>query len=143
MRTLLPGLCLLLLAGCSGSATVDGPVLTRSPGAGGHGTDAQVRGELVLDGPCLLLEQPEGRYPVIWPHGTRWKADERAVELDDGTLARLGSRVDGSGGYHQADVVAELAGDEVAAAAQQCVGPTGEIAVFNTGRQILVAHAAD
>ncbi len=44
----------------------------------------------------------------------------------------------GGGGYHQHDLIKELAGFRVADAAQACVGPTGEIAFFNIGSDVNV-----
>ncbi|WP_116950847.1 hypothetical protein [Jiangella endophytica] len=62
---------------------------------GGH--DAQVLGELVLDG---------GRTPVVWPEGAHWQAEPPAVVLPDGEAVSVGGAVNGSGGYLTRDQIA-------------------------------------
>lgn len=126
----------VVLAACGGTTgAADGPVLT-SGGAADGGDDAQVMGEIVLDGDCLLLDLGGGRTPVVWPGGTRWQAEPPAVVLPGGEAVPVGGTVNGSGGYHARDQVAAVAGDEVADAAAACAGPDGEIAVFNPGSTI-------
>ena len=125
----------LITTACSGSGGIDGPVLTRPFEAlgGSGGEDALVGGVLSYDeaSGCLLAGQGEFGYPLIWPNGTGWDAARRSVVIG-GELAPLGSTVWGGGGYHDADRVASIAGDAVAAAADRCAGPTGEIGVFNS-----------
>lgn len=63
----------LIVAGCSSTGGVDGPVLT-SPaelfGASG-GMAAEVTGVLVYDesANCLLMELEGVQYPLVWPGG--------------------------------------------------------------------------
>lgn len=113
--------------GC-GSGGVDGPVLASGSGEG-SGDDAEVKGTVVLDGDCLLLELEGNRYPVVLPRGTRWQEDPPAVVLSTGVVS-VGGEVLGGGGYYQAEHLTSLA-DDVVDAAEACAGPSGEIAVFN------------
>lgn len=135
----------LMIGACAGSGdagSVNGPVLASpSPPPGElEGMAAEVRGELDYDDSsnCLRLELEGVRYPVVWPAGTRWQEDPPAVVLADGRTAPPGATVLGGGGYLSRDHVAEVAGDEVAAAAQRCAGPTAEIAFFNPGSEVEV-----
>ncbi|MGB8361217.1 MAG: hypothetical protein WCE80_07455, partial [Acidimicrobiia bacterium] len=102
------------------------------------GMAAEVTGVLVLDEStdCLLMELEGVRYPVVWPAGTRWQEDPPAVVLKGGEKAEIGMTVYGGGGYLYQDHVEELAGPTVAAAAGRCVGPTGEIALFNIESEV-------
>lgn len=125
---------LLILSGCSGS--VDGPVIEGNRRNGG--TDAEVFGEIVIASGCLYLHWPDSgiRYPVIWPHGTAWDAERSAVVLPGGTLAYDGDWVEGTGGYHSAnlDEYTVSQGVEVAVA---CVDNLyGEIVVFNSSSDV-------
>ncbi|TDD66429.1 hypothetical protein E1262_22005 [Jiangella aurantiaca] len=88
------------------TGAVDGPVLTSGSAAYG-GYDAQVFGEVVLDGDCMLLD---GRLPVVWPGGTTWQADPGTVALPGGTRVEPGRAVNGSGGYVGRDQVESRAG---------------------------------
>nr|MBA2464664.1 hypothetical protein [Nocardioidaceae bacterium] len=119
----------VLCASCSNvSGSVDGPLLVSSGGSGDVGMTAIVRGEVSLDDGCLRL----GGMPVIWPEGTSWDAQDEAVRLPNQDVAPLGSRVTGGGGYLSSlDGIAERYGQEVADAAEPCLGDTGEAAVFN------------
>lgn len=126
------------LAGCGffgigDPGTVDGPVLTRPEDRSG-GLDAIVGGTLALDDGCLRL----GGIPVLWPSGTTWDAETSVVVLPSGDEASVGAEVTGGGGYSQADSLAGFAADEVAEAAADCAGPTGEVGVFNAGAEIRV-----
>jgi hypothetical protein len=99
---------------------------------------AEVTGELIVDESinCILMELEDVRYPLVWPAGTRWQEDPPAVVLADGQIVEAGMTVYGGGGYLSRDHVEELAGSEVAAAAERCAGPTGEIAFFNIGSEV-------
>lgn len=127
----------VVLAACGGDSTgaVDGPVLT-SGGSAGGGDDAQVYGEIVLDGDCLLLEHEAGHNAVVWPAGTNWQAEPPAVLLPGGETVEIGGAVNGSGGYYARDQVESRAGAAVADAAAACAGPDGETAVFNPGSEV-------
>jgi len=125
----------MILAACSSTGAVDGPVLT-SPaellGPSG-GMTAEVTGVLIYDEStnCLLMELEDVQYPLVWPAGTRWQEDPPAVVLDNGEKVEPGMTVYGGGGYLQRDQFEEMTGPAVAAAANRCTGPTGEIAFFN------------
>jgi hypothetical protein len=93
--------------------------------------DAEIRGILQLDGECLYVEGDE-RYPVLWPAGTTWNEDDRAVVTSAGETLRAGDAVHGGGGYLHLDEVARLAGDDAATLAGSCVDNTfHEVAVVN------------
>ena len=128
------------LASCGGNGSVDGPVLVRAsslidPG----GDDAEVLGTVVvdMDAGCVQLELDGIRYPVVWPSGARWNPIELAVEFG-GSIITDGTEVVGSGGWYTYDGVAGLAGTAVADAAQICIGPTSEVAMFNTKSEIRI-----
>jgi hypothetical protein len=143
-RAFVLALAVAFLAACGGTGegAVDGPVLTSPPGPGDGGMDAQVRGTLEIRDQCVLLvgEQDLGSpaYPVIWPAGTTWQQNPPAVVLEDGRAVKAGTSVTGSGGYLQQVDIEGLVGSTVAAAAGDCVGETGEIALFNIGSDVEV-----
>jgi hypothetical protein len=120
-----------IVSGCSGG--VDGPVVEGNRRSGGE--DAEVFGEVVIEGDCIYLYQSEidTRYPVIWPHGTEWDSDQFAVVLADGTPASEGAEVYGGGGYHHLDGLSEDTTEEGVALVSSCVdNEFGEVAVFNS-----------
>ena len=125
----------VIVAGCSSTGRVDGPVLTSPSQLFGptEGMAAEVTGVVIIDEStgCLLMESEGVRYPVVWPAGTRWQEKPPAVVLKGGERVEPGLTVYGGGGYLYQDHVEEMAGPAVAAAAGRCVGPTGEIAFFN------------
>ena len=122
----------LLATGCSSNdGNVDGPLLT-SAGGSGDGMGAVVAGPLGFQDGCLLL----GEMPVVWPDSTRWDTDEQALTLPSGDVARVGVNLTGGGGYMQLAAIADLFGKKVADAARPCLGPTGEVAVFNRGSDV-------
>lgn len=136
------GVALVLVAACSQTGKIDGPVLTSPRPSSGDvaGMAAEVTGVLVYDEAtdCLWMELEGVRYPLIWPAGTRWQADPPAVVLTSGEKAGPGATVYGGGGYLYRDDVERSAGKAVAAAADRCTGPTGEIAFFNVGSGVEV-----
>ena len=111
-------------------ANASGPVVAHYSG-GGDGNAALIEGPLTMSEGCLMV----GEYPVVWPHGTTWDPDQRAVLLSDGRVIALGDRVSGGGGYpHLAELETKYA-DPLA----KC--PTnkyGEVAMFNAGEEIEV-----
>lgn len=139
------GLLAMIVAGCSSAGATDGPVLT-SPaelfGPSG-GMAAEVTGVLVYDEStsCLLMELEEVQYPLVWPAGTRWQEDPPAVVLNSGEMVEPGMTVYGSGGYLQREHIEEMVGPAVAAAADRCTGPTGEIAFFNIESEVEVVDS--
>lgn len=132
-------LFLTVVAGCGGDGSAiarpgsngNGPVVAHLSEGDGSGLDALIEGELTMDDGCLLVDDT----PVVWPYGTTWDADTRAVRLPEGEAVRLGDRVRGSGGYpYRADL-----GDQIAKALEDCpVNEHEEVAVFNAGEQIIV-----
>ncbi len=96
---------------------------------------AIVEGTLAFDGDCLRLVQGDVAYAVVWPFGASWQPDPPSVLLD-GQIIESGTAVSGAGGYLHRDHVEELAGSQVADAAERCVGATGEIAFFNIGTEV-------
>lgn len=146
-RTSLLVLSVACLAACggSGAGTVDGPVLTSPTGPGDSGMEAQVRGAVEIRADCLMLVQEDApdapAYPVIWPAGTTWQEDPPAVVLEGGQVVEPGTSVIGAGGYLQRDDIEEFVGPAVADAAGDCVGETGEIALFNIGSDVQVASS--
>lgn len=129
----------LLIAGCSSAGTVAGPVLSSPRPAlfGAGGMDAVLEGTLAFDGDCLHLMHEDIEYPVVWPAGTAWQPEPPSVVLD-GQAVEPGVTVSGAGGYLSRSHVGELAGSEVAGAAERCSGETGEIAFFNVGSEVEV-----
>lgn len=136
------GALALVAVGCSSAGTVDGPVFTsRSELFGSSGgMAAEVTGVLIYDetSDCLLMEVEDVLYPLVWPAGTRWQEDPPAVVLNNGVIVEPGMTVYGGGGYLQAEHIEEMTGPAVAAAADRCTGPTGEIAFFNIESEVAV-----
>lgn len=120
-----------ILSGCSGG--VDGPVVEGNRRSGGE--TAEVFGQVVIEGNCIYLSQSETdtRYPVVWPHGTKWDANRSAVVLPGGASARDGMAVYGGGGYHHMDSLADVTTGDGVARVSNCVdNEFGEVAVFNS-----------
>lgn len=117
------------------STTVDGPVVRyaqRSPDQAGMA--AKVGGRLQLDGVCLYIvgEQGRERYPVLWPAGTAWDAQNTSVISPTGEPMPVGTAVEGAGGYLSVADVERLAGREASSLAARCVANAdGEIVVVN------------
>lgn len=89
------------------------------------GMDAEVVGVLSVADGCVLLEQDDSRFPVVWPSGTSVSStDPLVIELPSGAQLELGGRVSGGGGYLGAASV----GIDVPDA---CLNEYGEVAVFN------------
>lgn len=123
------------IAGCSGG--VDGPVVEGNRRSGGQ--DAEVFGEVVIERDCIYLYQSEvdTRYPVVWPHGTKWDPGQSVVVLPDRSLVGDGVEVYGGGGYHHVDALGDATTEEGVAEVTACVdNEFGEVAVFNSSGQI-------
>ena len=127
---------LVVLPACSGG--VDGPVIEGNRRSGGE--DAEVAGVVQIEGDCIYLSRPDtdARYPVIWPKGTSWDADESAIDLPGRSeLVRAGDSVYGGGGYHKEGTLEHHTTDEGIDLALRCVdNEHGEIAVFNSGGDV-------
>ena len=133
------GLLVILFVVSSCSGGVDGPVVEGNQRSGG--TDAEVFGELVIEGGCLYLSwtEPETRFPVIWPYGTAWDPEQSAVVLSGGALVHEGDEVYGGGGYYKEENLSEFTSREGVDLALSCVDNTyGEVAVFNSGDTVEV-----
>ncbi|MDH3193867.1 MAG: hypothetical protein OEM40_06055 [Acidimicrobiia bacterium] len=99
-----------------------------------EGMAAEVRGVLELDGECLYvaLDEVGERYPIVWPAGTRWDADNQAVVTSRGESMAIGNKIYGGGGYLHVEDVERIAGSQASALAAKCVDNTyGEIAAVN------------
>lgn len=138
------GALAVVVAGCSSTGTVDGPVLTSRSELFGPsgGMTAEIIGVLVYDESSdCLIDIEEVQYPPVWPAGTRWQDDPPAVVLDSGDTVEPGMTVRGGGGYLQAEAIAEWTGPAVAAGADRCTGPSGEIAFFNIESEVDLVHS--
>lgn len=106
---------------------------------------AEVTGVLTFDETenCLRMELEGVAYPLVWPAGTRWHDDPPAVVLANGDRVEPGMTVYGGGGYVSTANLEASAGPTVAAAAQHCLGPSGEVAFFNVGSEVEVIVPGD
>lgn len=68
------------------------------------GEDALIEGELTTRDGCVLLERDLGDVsPVVWPSGTSIVDDDPlTLELPGGDHLKIGQRVSGGGGGHDA-----------------------------------------
>lgn len=80
----------------------DGPVLYSANGGSGGRELALVLGVLELEGDCLYQRDEFSgiRRPVMWPFGTRWRADPPAVITLAGRALLVGGPINEAGGYH-------------------------------------------
>jgi hypothetical protein len=104
----------------------------------GGGMTADVSGIVEIDQEtgCVWLSDPGGaRYPVIWPVGTTARANPVGIVLTGGQVVVTGDRVEGGGGYVDADVAASGLGLEPFPGACVHVGDSAE---FNSGSSITV-----
>jgi hypothetical protein len=92
--------------------------------------------EVDLDSGCVWLSDRDGaRSPVVWPFRTVVQVDPFGIVLGDGQLVQAGDRVEGGGGYVDAD--AALTGMGLEPFPAVCV-QVGEAAVFNADSPITV-----
>ncbi|MEM9655227.1 MAG: hypothetical protein AAGA65_24260 [Actinomycetota bacterium] len=123
-----------------GGPGVDGPVIHSGFSFGGDGEDALIEGTVVLDGDCLYIKAPDAgvRYPVVWPHGSRWQDEPAGVILPGGAVALLGTPVSGGGGYHSdRSRIESVTGDAGTQLALRCAeDPYREVAIFNPGSSV-------
>ena len=82
---------------------------------------ALLGGGLRIDGDCAYL----GDSAVLWPDGTEWLPDDRAVRLPSGPTAHQGDGISGGGG------VLHIEDDETASLFAGCARRGEEILVFN------------
>ena len=104
----------------------------------GDGMDAIVAGivEIDLETGCVWLSDSDGaRYPVVWPIGTWLQADPVGIVVGDSQLVLSDDRVEGGGGYVDADAAISRMGWEPFP--PECVH-VGDAAVFNTHSPIKV-----
>ena len=137
------GLVLTLPTACGYSSdptpagALDGPVMRYPEAASSDGgEDAEVRGRLELDGDCLYvaLDEIGERFPVVWPAGTTWDADDAGVISPNGSVMPVGSEVYGGGGYYYVDDVGRILGAEAEERAANCLDNAyGEVAFVNNG----------
>ena len=131
-------LSVMTMSGCGAepssppSPSPEGPLLVSGSGNGG-GDDAVVAGEVTFDDGCLLLA---GMH-VVWPQGTAWDAEAEEVVLSNGDRVAMGDEVMGGGGYPYFDTLSGVIGDKAARIAQDCAGPTREVAFFNAGSDVV------
>ncbi len=105
-----------------------GPVLTADPRAEVGYPSAQLPGRLTVRDGCLALDGA----PTLWPAGTRWDGQARAVVLPDGRRLSVGTTVTLGGGLVPTSVVASYsatAGDAI----EECMGALGasEVALIS------------
>jgi hypothetical protein len=115
----------------------DGPLVVKDaawwPPFDQGGFEALIGGELRIDGDCAFL----GDGTVVWPDGTEWDADEQAVRLPNGVLARDGDLVEGGGGSFGGPEDAHFFEDSaIANAIGDCREPGDEVAIFNTREDV-------
>ncbi len=102
----------------------------------GAGMDAIVSGVVDVDlvAGCVWLAEPNGlRSPVVWPVGTAVRNEPFEIVLADGEVVRPGDRVEGGGGYVDADAATR----GLQPFPRACV-QVGEAAVFNASSAITV-----
>ena len=126
----------LLLAAVSGCASdskgrVGAPPLTSGDGLNDQ-TAPVIRGRLFYEGGCVLL----GARPVVWPDSVTWDSNRKTLRLPSGDDSGYGAWLTGRGRYLSAAAVRDAFGDDVADAAEDCLGSTGDVAVFESGSEI-------
>lgn len=108
------------------------------PSGSNEGMGAIVSGvvEIDVDAGCVWLSDPDGaRYPVLWPAGAVAQSEPPAIRLPDGQLVQSGDRIEGGGGYVNAD--AAMTGLGLEPYPSQCV-QVGDAATFNASSAITV-----
>jgi hypothetical protein len=145
-RLLAVGTALLLRAGAFAGAyalwgraelKTDGPLVVTDADwifGGSSGMDAAGGGVLAIEGECVQL----GDSPVVWPDGTSWDEDERAVRLPGDRPARAGDQVEGGGGYLELDGTEE---SELGWLFGDCLSPGDEVLFFNDTEHLELERA--
>jgi hypothetical protein len=120
-----------------GTATRAGQptVWVQQPAETDEGAAAIIDGVVSYDAAagCFLVDTSTGRFPVVWPAGTRPLDGESGVALADGSLVRPGQTIRGAGAYSSVDHVTDEFDIPDA-----CVPATREVAVFNPNDAIAV-----
>lgn len=151
---------LVLLAACGSSASpsskgtptstttaedalaIDGPVI-RYPHQSSDSAQLSslLQGQLEFDADCLyFIVGRVGRFPILWPADTRWNGQDKSVVLSDGRQLRMGTSVEGSGGYFYLSDVDLLAGAAASAEAHDCLDNSfGQIAVMRNDTTVIHA----
>lgn len=101
---------LVALPGCGGETSSgsgedlsylsrSGPLFLR-PADGGDAPQAEVSGEVAIEGECVaLLMERNQRAMIVWPAGTTWDDERSEVRVDDDLIFGDGDRLGGSGAY--------------------------------------------
>lgn len=121
---------------------VDGPVVRHLQPYWDEAMLEEVAGVLVLEGDCLWLDRPEWqqRLPVVWPSGTLWDGENRAVVTPAGETLRIGQSVIGGGGYTDSGSVASFAGTEARRLVERCLDGSGDqVAIVNNQLNAITA----
>ncbi|MFW6195028.1 MAG: hypothetical protein ACOC5M_00720 [Chloroflexota bacterium] len=118
------------LVGCDGQSEVSGDkysIYVQDALFPREGEDGVVFGRLVTRDGCVLLEEGDIAFPVIWPRGTSIASeDPLTLELPSGENITMGERVRGGGGLHDPSspkVKVEISAD--------CLLQTNSVGVFN------------
>jgi hypothetical protein len=116
---------------------IDGPVMRyQETSSTSVGLANLLVGVLQVEGDCLyLVQNPVGRFPILWPAGTRWDGPNQSVVSPVGEVMRIGGSLEGSGGFFYLSDVHLLAGSAALNLAARCVD--------NSFRQIAVVENAD
>ena len=120
---------------------VDGPVVRHTSPYWDEAMLESVNGVLGLEGDCLFLSRPEwpDRYPVVWPAGTAWDAENQAVVTPAGEMLRIGQEVNGGGGFNDGESVEYFAGAEARELVQRCLGDSDQVAIVNNNASAIGA----
>lgn len=102
-----PGTTVPLIESTGGA---DGPVIFRRFVENEEGMPAELGGELVLDGECLLLrvagsDEPR-TYVLLWPFGTHWRSESSTVVAPDGGEFTVGDSLELGGGMSPWSLIA-------------------------------------
>ena len=112
---------------------IDGPVMRYHDNSSPSGNLKNLlQGVLQLEGDCLYLSVAaiDQHFPVLWPAGTRWDAQNKSVVSPSGAVMPIGSHVEGRGGYFFLSDIHLLAGNAASNLAAECVDRSvGQIVV--------------
>jgi len=123
---------------------IDGPVMRyQDASATTGGLSTLLDGVLQIEGNCLYLVQTalDQRFPILWPADTRWDAVNNSVVLPNGVAMKIGSALQGRGGYFFLSDLDLLAGTAASNLALQCLDGD-QIAVFQNDAAAIGAKPA-